>query len=1308
MPNSKQGQRVKRLTFDDKIQVASNQKPNNRNSPLRQSPSPTKPKTPTLPLAPLAQQLLPAERENYFGDGARMAFFEYYHHLSRQHNNMEVKSISDGTSAQFPSPRTVSLPPASSRPVSKGIPMHEAKLESTNASRPVSPAKELPKAESKDIMPPIRVQPKLPDYNAPPAFAEKKSTKPPADYDESSKTETAIRASVGSRERKGSVVNNKGKPVNFYARKPSKNKEYERQMLLEHLLTFTKDKGGGKTRPDSARTIFLRGCVELGFLPQSSLIIRKDFTTILNLNSLGIGNDIAKLLAEAIDVLPALEGLCIVDNNLTDAGLVPIVSKLANCKNLTLFDLSNNKVDALTADALQKLLTSPECRLAKLLMRNANVDDDEAIRFVESIAAQHTVTELDLSHNLLGSHEFSVNRKHQFTAGEAIGNLLRSPQCTLQKLSLAWNMIRFKSGNGIVQSLQYNSTLTFLDLSYNGLGVEGGEMLGNALHYNKTLEVLKVAHNNLTARATLVIFSGIKSCDSLRDVDLSENPIGEEGAKALLPLNLLYGFRVNVAINNCSIRLKDTTCWFDNNVVFKKEYKLDLSKYYDRAVGHEILRIVAKDPALILSKCVWINTDGTERSFSLASFTDKHFVHTGFSEGPDGNSPFGVAGSPSNPQQLAEFLEEEVNRPPGDEYEEHGMRRSSTAGQDMRSSSSQSLPTRLSMEDLDRIIASEQENAKPFEAVTSRRGAAAQRRAGFTHLSAVGINEEEIRDLFRQTANRIFNQYDIDHSGYLDKEELAVLLEQLGLTGSYGLVDKVLSIYDTDGSGQVEEEEFICFLMDVRKSMEKEGGFLAGGSQEIPANVVFYMYNKDEFRTSDSGKKPPSFQFPDTGQFFLKVENTNKMTNQNTPRNASTPNTGRKAGNNNNKSASSTSNIQLLDNMAAANQMEAYLKAGKAISDASSLFEFALESNKWTINQARSFFKMMIKEYGSPFQVLGKVLPHMASSLDARMLITDVTNHDFQVTQQIKHYLGPLYRVYVGLPNGFYQLWLHEPNDRKAFIRLIGVSQTVCHQRQSMQLGDVSQYGNWQSFRNVLYDHEPLVIPENWLENPTEEVPDKGKIEFDFVSMERISMKDNTPISNLRLFRLLVSLGVVEESKRRRIFNRIQRDEDDGRLASKGYGVRAWELPPNANKQLSEYLEYTLYRSYLAEERKMRPYSLETTKEESSFLDVKKKLKRANTAGLTRQKSAGKNALFAGTDWDPNSPEVLNAAPPMLEDSFGMSSKGPPKLSRGMSGKGLVAETGSVPSTADTSASSSKTGSKCHMFYKFFPFKPTK
>ena len=96
--------------------------------------------------------------------------------------------------------------------------------------------------------------------------------------------------------------------------------------------------------------------------------------------------------------------------------------------------------------------------------------------------------------------------------GESIGQLLEDSMCSLTKLRVTWNMIRFASGVYLAKSIAFNTSLTYLDVSYNGLGVAGGEALGEAISYNKSLIILNVAHNNLTPRAAFTMLSGIRTC----------------------------------------------------------------------------------------------------------------------------------------------------------------------------------------------------------------------------------------------------------------------------------------------------------------------------------------------------------------------------------------------------------------------------------------------------------------------------------------------------------------------------------------------------------------------------------------------------------------------------------------------------------------------------------------------------------------------------------------------------------------------------------------------------------------------------
>ncbi len=94
--------------------------------------------------------------------------------------------------------------------------------------------------------------------------------------------------------------------------------------------------------------------------------------------------------------------------------------------------------------------------------------------------------------------------------------------------------------------------------------------------------------------------------------------------------------------------------------------------------------------------------------------------------------------------------------------------------------------------------------------------------------------------------------------------------------------------------------------------------------------------------------------------------------------------------------------------------VETMLNASKSLSDSSALFDCALSVMKLNYAEAKTFFRVMLKESGNEVQVLLRLLPRMASPVDARLMISSVTNGDFLKVHHLKVVLGPLYRVYTG------------------------------------------------------------------------------------------------------------------------------------------------------------------------------------------------------------------------------------------------------------------------------------------------------
>ena len=658
-------------------------------------------------------------------------------------------------------------------------------------------------------------------------------------------------------------------------------------------------------------------------------------------------------------------------------------------------------------------------------------------------------------HHFPFSYFFHSLLYRQDTAGVSIGELLMDSRCSLTKLQVAWNMIRFLSGVALMRAIKHSHSLTYLDISYNGLAVDGGEMLGDALHANKSLRVLKLAHNNISARPCCTILSGVLSCVSIVELDLSENPIGEEGARSLLAVNLHHGQRVSINIHGCSLRVKDPTCWFNSNSV-ADSYSLKLEQPYERCVCVELLRMVARS---------------AEVSIRSIEYT------------------------PPN-ESTAQELQ-----------------------LDLYSAHIPEMKTQL--------------------------------RRQKTGIEEIAGDIEQARSMFRSAADRIFKQYDMDDSGGLDRDEIAVLLTQLGLEGSMGIVDKLMTIYDTDGSGLIEEEEFISFLMDVKTTQEQ---------RDIWSSTDRYIYLKGG--PTNSKGEPEIYIPPDCGVMKIQLDIERAATDR-----------------------ADAISQESVENM---------LNSTKTVSDSSALFEYALTVMKLNFGEAQTFFKVMVKELGSVLQVVMKLLPRMATPADARMLISYVTNHDFEQQHHLRTAVGSVYRVYLGLPNGFYRLNLAEAGDRECLQRLLEINYTCASHRRRADLGDTSQHGNWFGFRNTVLDAQPLVMDKEWLER----IPEKGRLEFDFVALETVPMNE-TEISNLKLFRLLTTLGLVTEDKRKRLFGKLKQEAIEGRAVSKGSGTKRFEIGPHSVEQAFAH-SVQMYSTY-HRGRPARP-EIDISREEMAYL----------------------------------------------------------------------------------------------------------
>lgn len=167
-------------------------------------------------------------------------------------------------------------------------------------------------------------------------------------------------------------------------------------------------------------------------------VLRRHKNGALNLSHYSVGDKIAKILAESLMDLPGVQSIDLSDNSLTDISLVPCIQAMSKISNLLEINLSSNMIGLLAAKAISEFMSMDNCQLQRLLLSNANIDDYEGVQFILKLKNNSSLTEVDLSSNLIGSAEqLNFVRPDLTTGGEALAELIRS-NSKVKILKLGW------------------------------------------------------------------------------------------------------------------------------------------------------------------------------------------------------------------------------------------------------------------------------------------------------------------------------------------------------------------------------------------------------------------------------------------------------------------------------------------------------------------------------------------------------------------------------------------------------------------------------------------------------------------------------------------------------------------------------------------------------------------------------------------------------------------------------------------------------------------------------------------------------
>ena len=137
--------------------------------------------------------------------------------------------------------------------------------------------------------------------------------------------------------------------------------------------------------PSSPRAKYLSGCLRRGAPPRASILLRNHESSSLWLDHQGMGDRLGVLFATGLSDIPMITSLNLTDNNLTDISLTAIIEAVAKTPSITDLNLSQNVIGSRAANALAEYLRSKHCTIKKLTLKAANVDDGECHKFVEAL-----------------------------------------------------------------------------------------------------------------------------------------------------------------------------------------------------------------------------------------------------------------------------------------------------------------------------------------------------------------------------------------------------------------------------------------------------------------------------------------------------------------------------------------------------------------------------------------------------------------------------------------------------------------------------------------------------------------------------------------------------------------------------------------------------------------------------------------------------------------------------------------------------------------------------------------------------------
>eukprot|EP00742_Colponemidia_sp_Colp-10_P013363 GILJ01015093.1.p1 GENE.GILJ01015093.1~~GILJ01015093.1.p1 ORF type:complete len:1054 (+),score=153.39 GILJ01015093.1:203-3364(+) len=243
-----------------------------------------------------------------------------------------------------------------------------------------------------------------------------------------------------------------------------------------------------------------------------------------------------------------LRSLKIPHNFITDEGAITCCNFIKTCPNITSVDLSHNKVtSAVYPHIVSALIEAPHICSFHILGSHLSKYQLDALEFLcvananacssvrNSIVAAFTNVK---SHVEMAFDGFmAIDRWNSDSLRLVSFSLYEN--FTVRRLSMEFNAIRDQNLDSLCAMLSHNKTLEELSLANNHL-INITTLTTTLTTKNDTLRTLNLRSNHLDIQSAKAITIMLKDSDSLRHLDVAQNPWGRSALsliQAALPMN---------------------------------------------------------------------------------------------------------------------------------------------------------------------------------------------------------------------------------------------------------------------------------------------------------------------------------------------------------------------------------------------------------------------------------------------------------------------------------------------------------------------------------------------------------------------------------------------------------------------------------------------------------------------------------------------------------------------------------------------------------------------------------------------------